>query len=76
MSSVVENLQSAGGPSPGQMPSRNQGPAYIEAPMDEHAGDPVQLCGVPNQLVFLEKRGVLPIVSNEAREPQTPSYWR
>src|SRR5262249_21349133 len=43
----------------------------IEASMDEHARDRVQLCGVPNQLVLLEKRSVPPIVSNEASEPQT-----
>lgn len=71
MSSIVENLQSAGRPSLGQPPSGNQWSTYIEPTMDEHARDPVQLCGVPNQLVLLEKCGVLPIVSNEASEPQT-----
>src|SRR4029077_16490783 len=71
MSSVVENLQSAAGPSLGQPPSGNQWAAYIEASMDEHDRDPVQLCGVPNQLVLLEKRGVPPIVSHEASEAQT-----
>src|SRR5262245_275437 len=71
MSRVVENLQSAGGPSLGQPPSGDQWGAYIEASMDQHARDPVQLYGVPNQLVLLEKRSVLPIVSNEARESQT-----
>jgi hypothetical protein len=71
MSSVVENLQPAGGPSLGQPPSGDQWSAYVEASMDEQARDPVQLCGVPNQLVFLEKRGVLPIMSHEARERET-----
>src|SRR5690349_7837756 len=71
MSSVIEHLQPASGPSLGQPPSRNQRPAYIEAAMDEHARDPVQLCGVPNQLVLFEKRRVPPIVRNEASEPQT-----
>src|SRR5262245_65193906 len=71
MASVVEHLQPAGGPSLGQPPSGNQWSTYVEAAMDEHARDPVQLCGVPNQLVLLEKRGVLPIVSHEAGEPQT-----
>jgi hypothetical protein len=71
MSSIVENLQSAGGPSLGQPPSGNQWSTYIEASMDEHARDPVQRCGVPNELVLFEKRRVLPIVGNEAGEPQT-----
>src|SRR5262245_57352198 len=70
MSGVVENLQSAGGPSLGQPPSGNQWSTYIEASMDEHARDPVQLCDVPNQLVLPEKRGVPPIVSHEASEAQ------
>src|ERR1700760_19713 len=39
--------------------------------MDKNARDSVQLCGVPNQLVLIEKRGVLPIVSHEASEPQS-----
>ena len=39
--------------------------------MDEHARDPVQLCGVADQLVLIEKRGVPPIVIHEASEPQT-----
>src|SRR5262245_39841769 len=71
MASVVENLQPAGGPSLGQLPGGHQWSTYIEASMDEHARDAVQLCGVPNQLVLLEKRRVPPIVSNEASEPQT-----
>ena len=71
MPRVVENLQPAGGPSLGQPPRGNQWSAYIEASMDEHAWDTVQLCGVPDQLVLLEKRGVPPIVSHEASEAQT-----
>ena len=71
MSGVVENLQSAGGPSLGQPPGGHQWCADIEASIDEHARDAVQLRGVPDQLVLLEKRGVPPIVSHEASEPQT-----
>ena len=39
--------------------------------MDEHAGDTVKdLCSVADQLVLLEKRGVPPVVGNEAGKAQ------
>src|SRR5262249_21764218 len=71
MSSVVENLQSAGGPSLGQPPSGNQWSTYIETSMDEHARDSVQRCGVPNELVLFENARALPIVRNEASGRET-----
>src|SRR5262245_34233582 len=71
MSSVVENLQLTGGPLLGQPPSRDQWSTHIEPSMDDHARDPVQLRGIADQLILLKKRRVLPIVRDEASEPQT-----
>src|SRR5262245_24806598 len=70
MSGVVENLQPAGGPALGQPPCGRQWRADVEASVDEHTRNPVQPCGVANELVVLEKRGVPPIMRHEAGEPE------
>ena len=70
VSSVVEDSQPTGRPSPGELPSGYQWSADIVASVNQHAGDTVKLSSVADELVLLEEGRMPPIVCNQPGEPQ------